>query len=138
MDVARSESAHQDVPIGPVTIVIRQSTGEFSLETRRQEANSSEIKTDTLTFTLDGKERTNAAGSDVPIKTKAHWDGANLVTETERNVNESTITTMQIFRLSATGKEITIDKTLTVQHGYQSPGVARTTGTGKDVFVKAK
>ncbi len=138
MDVTRSESAHQDVPIGPVTISIRQTPEEFSIETARTDANSSVVTTDTLTFKLDGKERVNDEPSSVPIKVKAHWDGLKLVTETEREINDSTITTMQVFQLSANGKEITINKSLTVQHGYQSPGVARTTGTGKDVFIKSK
>ena len=42
---------------------------------------------------------------------------------------------MHVFSLDASGKELTIDKTFTVQHGYQFQG-AKNTGSGKDVFIK--
>lgn len=137
MDFSRSESAHQAVPIGPVALIIRQSSKDLIIETQRSESNSSAVSSETLTFKLDGTETVNNAKSDVPIKAKAHWDGPRLVTETEREINGSTITTMQVFRLGAGGSEITVDKTLTVQHGYQSAGAAKSTGVGKDVYTKS-
>jgi hypothetical protein len=136
MDPSRSESAHQDVPIGPVVLVIQQTAGQFSVETRRRQSKSSAISSEVLTFELDGKETTNAENADMPIKVKAHWDGSKLVAETERDINGSTVTTMQVFQLAANGKEITIEKTLTVHHGYQGPGTEKVTGTGRDVFIK--
>ena len=36
----------------------------------------------------------------------------------------------------ANGREMTIDKTLTVQHGYQGLPGARNMGHGVDVFVR--
>jgi hypothetical protein len=81
-------------------------------------------------------EHTKTAESAEPIKIKAHWEGANLVAETERDINQSTVTTMHTFSLNPAGKELTIQKTLNVQHGYQSPNSHKTTGSGKDVFVK--
>jgi hypothetical protein len=136
MDATRSESAHQDVPIGPMAIVIQQTAGEFRVETRRSDRLSHAVTTETLTFKLDGTETTNAAASEVPVRVKAHWDGTNLVAETTREVNDSTITTKQVFELAPSGKQITIDKSLTVQHGYMGPGVQSSTGRGTDVFVK--
>jgi hypothetical protein len=68
---------------------------------------------------------------------KAHWDGTKLITETERSIQGSTVTTMQVFSLDASRKEMTVDNTLTVQHGYQSQG-ANNTGRGKDVFIKSR
>jgi hypothetical protein len=44
---------------------------------------------------------------------------------------------MHVFSLDASGKELTIDKTFTVQHGYQFQG-AKNTGSGKDVFIKRR
>jgi hypothetical protein len=136
MDAERSESAHQAVPIGPVTMVIKQTAAEISIETRRENIKSS-TSSETLTFHLDGSESTNVVKYNVPVKVKAHWDGAKLVTETERNIQNSTITTMYVLSLDAEGKEMTIDKTLTIQHGYQFEG-AKTTGTGKDVFIRKR
>lgn len=136
MDPSRSESAHQDVPIGPVTLIIKQSASDVSIETRRGQPHKRAISSETLAYKLDGSE-ISIAGDAGEVKTKAHWDGTKLVTETERNVHDATVTTMHVFSLDASGKELTIDKTLTVQHGYQFPG-AKNTGTGKDVFVKSK
>ncbi len=137
MDPSRSESAHQDSPIGPVSLVIRQTPDEFRLETHRREAKSSANSTEVLTFHFDGKEFVNSGSSDTPIKVKAHWDGAKLIAETERDINGATVTTMQTFELAPNRKEITIQKTLTVQHGYQDPGPSKTTGSGRDVFVRS-
>src|SRR5437016_2944226 len=33
MDLSRSDSAHQAVPIGPVTLIIKQNAAELSIET---------------------------------------------------------------------------------------------------------
>lgn len=137
MDPSRSESAHQAVPIGPVTVVIKQTPAEISIETKKSERNNKGATTETLTYKLDGSESTIAGTSGVPIKVKAHWDGTRLVTETSRNLQDSTITTVYVLSLDPSGKEMTIDKTLTVQHGYQFQGAA-SSGTGKDVFTKVR
>jgi hypothetical protein len=39
--------------------------------------------------------------------------------------------------MDARGKEVTVRKTLTVQHGYQFQD-AKNVGTGIDIFVKTK
>lgn len=139
MDVSRSESAHQDTPIGPVSLKIRQTAGEFVIETRRTEAESSAIATETLTCKLDGTELINIDGgdADVKIKSKAHWDGPKLVVETAREINGSTVTTHQVFELDPERKELTVQKTLTVQHGYQGSGPQKASSSGADVYVKA-
>jgi hypothetical protein len=43
MDSSRSESAHQATPIGTVTLVIKQTATELSIETRRSERHKSAI-----------------------------------------------------------------------------------------------
>ncbi|HXB72215.1 MAG TPA: hypothetical protein VNY05_28515 [Candidatus Acidoferrales bacterium] len=140
MDPARSESAHQAVPIGPVTLVINQTALELRIETRRTETGRSDggesaVQSQILTYRLDGTESTMAAETGAPVKTRAHWNGNKLVTETERNVQGSSVTTMYIHSLDPKGKELTVDKTLLVQHGYQFEG-SKSYGTGRDVFVK--
>ena len=134
MDAARSESAHQAVPIGPVTLIIKQTATEVSIETKRAEARkSSEI----LTYKLDGSESTTTGTDGAPIKCKAHWEGANFITGTTRNIQGATITTLYVHSLDPTGTELTIHKTLNVQHGYQFEG-AKSYGTGTDVFIRTK
>ena len=142
MDPSRSESAHQAVPIGPVTLVIKQNAAEVSIETRRGQRHKRGISSETLTYRLDGSENSTAGNSGVQIKAKAHWEGTKLITETERNVQGSTVTTVNVFSLDASGKELMVDKTLAVQHGYQFQGARNTgtanTGTAKDVFIKSR
>ena len=137
MDSSRSESAHQAVPIGPVTLIIKQNAAEVSIETRRAQKHKPAISSETLTFKLDGSENSIVGYSGAQIQATAHWEGRKLITETSRNIQGSTVTTMHVFSLDASGKELTIDKTLTVQHGYQFAG-ANNTGTGKDVFIKSR
>ena len=134
MDDSRSESAHQGTPIGAVTILIKQAANEMSIETHRGEKDNRTISSETLTFKLDGSEKSVEGNHDVR-KVKAHWDGTKLITETERNINGATVTTMDVFSLDAAGKEMTIEKTLTVQHGYESRA-GNNIGKAKDVFIK--
>ncbi|MDQ6677293.1 MAG: hypothetical protein M3Z09_08350 [Acidobacteriota bacterium] len=135
MDEARSESAHQDVPMGPVIIEIRHTPSELRIETTRTENGQPAAFHEVITYKLDGTESTNTGNAGTPVVAKAHWDGAKLVTETARNVQDSTVTTVYVLSLVPGGREMIIDKSLTVQHGYQFEG-ARTTGRGKDIFLK--
>jgi len=134
MDPSRSESAHQDVPTGASTLVIRLTDAELIMETTRNEADKPFHET--LTFKLDGSETASTGDGGVTVNGKAHWDGPKLIVETARNVQDSTVTTVYVHTLSPNGRNLIIDKTLTVQHGYQGAS-APTTGHGKDVFVRA-
>ena len=137
MDAARSESAHQAVPIGPVTLVIKQTASDISIETRRSAPDKSQIQSETLTYKLDGSESAIPGADGTPIKCQAHWEGTTLVTGTTRNIDGSTVTTRFVHSLNGKRNELTINKTLTVQHGYQFDG-AKNSGTGTDVFLKIK
>jgi hypothetical protein len=135
MDPTRSESAHQAVPVGPMTLVIKQTATEITIETTTKGDRDAPASTETRTYKLDGSENTTVGAAGTQIKTRARWDGQKLVTETLRTVNGMPVTIEHVFTLGAGGKELTIDKTLTVQHGYQSPG-GNNVGRGKDVFVR--
>lgn len=134
MDPARSESAHQDVPIESSLLVIGFTDGGLTMETTRSEQGKAFHET--LHFKLDGTETANTGDAGVAVTGKAHWDGEKLIVETVRNIQESTVTTLYVHTLSPNGRDLTIDKTLAVQHGYQGQ-IAPTTGHGKDVFVRA-
>ena len=137
MDPSRSASALQATPIGPVTLVINIQSTDLSVETRRKEPGKRTLSSEVPTYKIDGPETSNVGASGVEIKAKARWDGTRLVAETVRKIQGSTVTTTHVFILDADGKELTIDKTLTVQHGYQFQG-ANNTGAGRDVFVRRK
>lgn len=136
MDPARSESAHQAVPIGPVVLVVKQTPVAITIETRRSPAGSTKFQSETLTYLLNGSDTTNGEEGANRVRTKARWDGASLVTETERIVNGASVTTKFVHTLNASRREMKLDKTLMVQHGYQFEG-SKSYGTGTDVFVKS-
>jgi hypothetical protein len=125
MDPARSESAAQNDPIGPVTVVIAQSRDELRVETKRTEGSS------VVTYKLDGSEVKIPGGT-----AKTHWDGARLVTEIEMYVQGQAVTTKETRSLTSGGNEMIVNITLVVQHGYS----ASTTnyGSGKDIYVRAR
>jgi hypothetical protein len=135
MDPTRSESAHQDVSLGVSTLVIKSMGNELTIETTRKPTGNSPPFHEILNFRLDNSETANSGDAGVSVTGKAHMDGAKLVTETMRNVQNSTVTTLYVHTLSHNRKEMTIDKTLTVQHGYQGMS-ATNTGHGKDVYIR--
>ena len=138
MDADRSESAHQAVPIGPVTLIIKATAADLSIETRRADKGKRGVSSEIVNFHLDGSENVVSDNSGTPIRTKAHFDGPKLVAETTRNIQGATVTTVQTFSLDANAKELTVQKTLTVQHGYQSASDdAKNTGNGTDVFLRS-
>ena len=136
LDTVRSESAHQDVPVTAETVTITATENGLRMESARSWGGKAPDSQETLNLRLDASETTSQTGSGPAITAKAHLDGPRLVVETVRTVNESTVTTMYIYTLAASGREMTVDMTLTVQHGYQG-AAARNTGHGKDVFVRA-
>jgi hypothetical protein len=135
MDGTRSESAHQDVPIGAVTLTIRQTASAVSIETNRKASKGSGAFHETVSYNLDGTETAAIGEGGAKVTAKARWEGDKLVTETARNVQDSTVTTLWVQSLDATGREMTVVKTLTVQHGYMGQ-TAKTAGHATDVFVK--
>ena len=126
MDHTRSESAVQNDPIGPVTLVITQTPTEMRIETTRTQGSS------TVTYKLDGSEIKIPGGT-----AKSHWDGTMLVVEAVRDIQGQTVTTKETRQLSADGSEMLVETMLIVQHGYSLRGTPNY-GTGKDVFVRSR
>lgn len=131
MDAARSESAHSSAANGPVTLVIKQTPSELSIETQRGDQR------ETIVYKLDGSQTEKPAEDNGPFQWRSQWQGTKLMTETHRNVNRATVTIKEILSLDEKAKEMTVDRTLTVQHGYSMRG-SKNYSSGKDVFVKRR
>lgn len=128
MDHERSQSAVQEQPIGPVTVIITQSGTTLTIETRRGEqptVMSYSIET------LPGGPGVMGAGT-----RRAYWDGTKLVTEGAGNVQGQTVSVRETRALNAGGTEMTVETTVTVQHGYTLRG-AQNYATAKDVYIRA-
>jgi hypothetical protein len=131
MDAARSVSAHSSSSVPKVTLVINQTATELSIETRQGG------KSETIIYKLDGSETEKPAQDNGPFQWRAEWKGAQLATETHRNINRATVTINEVFSLDRKAKEITVDRTLTVQHGYSMRG-AKNYSSGQDVFIRTR
>jgi len=128
MDPSRSESAAQNEPIGPVTLVMAQTPGELKIETTRGGGKT------TVTYRLDGSTVTIAGGTAV-----TRWEGPALITDRVLSVQGQTVTTKETRTLSADGNEMLVDNTVVVQHGYPDTlkGTQNYVG-GKDIYVRVR
>jgi hypothetical protein len=135
-DPARSESAHQAVPAGPITLEILQTADAITIETRTSAEDRPLIANEKLIYNLDGMEKTMPGANGAEVVCTARWKGESLVVNTLRNLNDATVATHWELSMNSNGKEITVRKTLTVQHGYQGLGFANNVGRGTDIFVK--
>jgi hypothetical protein len=133
MDLARSEAAAQGTPIGPVTVAIRQTPGEVHIETTRNGRTEAVRYLPASAKAVSGSELIGAF----------RWDGAKLVTRLVTDINKQAITVEETRSLNPTGREMTVEVSLVVEHGYQSggTGVLRSqnspnTSKGINVFVK--
>jgi hypothetical protein len=128
MDEKRSVSANSGTPFVPVTLVIKQSADTMTIETRQGE------QTETIVYKLDGSQSERPAEGNAAFQWRAQWDGPKLNTETHRNINGATVTIKEVLSLT-NPKELAIDRTLIVQHGYTMRGT-RNYSSGKDIFTK--
>lgn len=133
MDPARSEAAAQGSPIGPVTVVIRQTPGEVRIDTTRSG------RTESVRY-LPAVAKATAPGE---MLGAFRWEGAKLVTRLVTDINKQAITVEEVRSLDPAGHEMTVEVMLVVEHGYQSggTGVLRSqnspnTSKGVNVFVR--
>jgi len=133
MDSTRSEAAAQGEPVGPVTVVIRQTPDEVRIETTQN---------GTAHAMRYLPESMKPAGVDESTGT-FRWEGGQLITNLVRHVNQQAVTASETRRLNSAGTEMTVNVTLVVQHGYQFGATtvgntAPNTSTGTNVFVRAR
>jgi hypothetical protein len=133
MDLTRSEAAAQGMPIGPVTVVIRQMPEELRIDTTRNG------RTESVRYLPAAMK---ATGGDEVVGA-FRWQGSKLHTRLVTDINKQAITVEEVRSLDAAGREMTVELSLVVEHGYQSggTGVLRSqnspnTSKGINVFVK--
>lgn len=133
MDLSRSEAAAQGTPTGPVVIVIRQRPEEVRIETTRNG------RTEVVRY-LPAEAKAAGAGELIGA---FRWDGAKLVTKLVADISKQAITVEEARSIDPTGREMTVEVNLVVEHGYQAggTGVLRSqnspnTSKGTNVFLK--
>ena len=133
MDLTRSEAAAQGTPIGPVILVIRQTPEELRIDTTRNG------RTESVRY-LPASAKATGGGE---LLGSFRWDGTKLITNFVADINKQAITVQEVRSLDPAGREMTVELTLVVEHGYQSggSGLVRSqnspnTSKGINVFVK--
>ena len=85
--------------------------------------SAAEITVGMLTYKLDGSESVNQVqgrGGMQEVKSRAKFDGANLVIESTRDFGGASITTKEVRSLGAGGKEMTVQTTTSTPQGEVS------------------
>ena len=133
MDLNRSEAAAQGTPIGPVTVAIRQMPEELRIDTTRNGRTESVRYLPASAKPSGGTELLGAF----------RWEGPKLITTLVTDINKQAVTVQEARSLDPTGREMTVELTLVVEHGYQSGGTglvrqqnSPNTSKGINVFVK--
>jgi hypothetical protein len=114
-------------PMGDVTLAIAQTAADITMERKMGE------NVQKSTYKLDGSESVSTSPRGGDIKSKAKWDGANLVIESTQTMsmggNEMTITSKEIWSLGADGA-ITVVTTRTTPRGEMTTRTVYTKITG--------
>src|SRR5262245_32422171 len=124
MDMTRSESAAQasnDSPRVPVRLEISHSPTSVTVRSLR------DGRSETISYTFERPKETavKTSGSVTELQVtsaSARWEGPILVTQTVYSVNGMATTKTEKYRLSGSGREMTIESELQMQHGYESNG----------------
>lgn len=127
MDRERSESAMQEQPIGPVSVSITQTGTNVTIQTTH------DGKPEVATYTIE--EKPNSPGVIGAGTRRAYWEGLKLVTEGAGNVQGQTVSVREARTLNVSRTEMTIESTVTVQHGYTLKG-SKNYATAKDVYTR--
>jgi hypothetical protein len=130
MDPARSESAQQGEPLKAVMFVITQGAAQVRIETTRG-AEKEDVLYPLVRVRAEGASSASTASG----HPEAYWEGDKLVTETQRPVSGYTVTVKETRTLGPGGKDMTVETTVIVQHGYSMRGV-KNYGSSKDVFIR--
>ena len=76
-----------------------------------------------IRYKLDGSESVNSVagpGGSITMRSKARWDGSDLVIETVRDQPGGTVTSKEVRSLSADGKEMTVETTSSTPLGERT------------------
>jgi hypothetical protein len=135
LDASRSESATQNEPIAPITLVVRQGPSDLTIE--RQQGDSAR----TVRYRADGSETISSFGLEDRAVGRLRWDGAKLVTETVFQLRGIPLAQTETRSLSSDGREMTVETGLLILHGYEGvkPDEVVTPpnfSKGKDVYVR--
>src|SRR5262245_41986350 len=125
----RSGSPGQSVPITSMTFVIAQDGEQIRID-----STSGSDKTISASYPF-GPAPTGPSEPLSANQSRAYWQGDTLVVERGGTISGQTVSAKQLLRLNAERSELTVERTVIVQHGYtlkDTPNYGRVT----DVFKR--
>jgi hypothetical protein len=127
----RSGSPQQSVPVTKMTFVITQAADQIQLEST---SNGDKPIVASYPFGPVPKQPAEPLSA---AQSRAYWQGNKLVVERGGTINGQTVSAKQQLSLNADRSELTIERTVIVQHGYTLKGTPNY-ATVTDVFVRAR
>lgn len=124
----RSASPAQSSPVTEMTFVIDHTADQIRLDM------TSAGRTVTVEYPIVAAPKAPAdpiAGDE----RRAYWDGTRLVVERGGTISGQTVSSRQALSLNEDGSEMTVERTVIVQHGYTLRG-AKNYATVRDVFAR--
>jgi hypothetical protein len=125
LDTSKSDQGRGGRAGGPEMVTIKQDAATLSISSEGRGG------TQTLTYKLDGSESKNempGRGGTTTATSKAHFDGAKLMIETSRDLGGMSITSTETRSLSADGKEMTVDTSISTPQGDRNTHLVYTKG----------
>jgi hypothetical protein len=127
----RSGSPQQSEPVTSMTFVIRQAADQIRIE-----STSGTDKTITAVYPF-GPAPKQPAEPLGPAQSRAYWQGNKLVVERGGTISGQTVSAKQLLTLNADRSELTVERTVIVQHGYTLKGTPNY-ATVTDVFSRVQ
>jgi len=127
----RSGSPQQSEPVTRMTFVIAQAADQIRIEST---SNNDKPITASYPFAAVPKQPSEPMSAN---QSRAYWQGGKLVVERGGTINGQTVSARQLLSLSPDQSELTVERTVIVQHGYTLKGTPNY-ATVTDVFVRAR
>ena len=127
----RSGSPGQSQPVTTMTFVITQTADQIQID-----STSGADKTINAVYPLGPAPRQPPEPLSAN-QARAYWQGNTLVVERGGTISGQTVSAKQLLSLNADRSELTVERTVIVQHGYTLKGTPNYS-TVTDVFARAR
>ena len=127
----RSGSPQQSDPVTRMTFVITQTENQITIEST---SGSNKPITAVYPFGPAPKLPAEPLSAD---QSRAYWQNGKLVVERGGTISGQTVSAKQLLSLSADRSELTVERTVIVQHGYTLKGTPNY-ATVTDVFSRLR
>jgi hypothetical protein len=125
----RSGSPQQSEPVTRMTFIIAQAADQIRIDST---SNNDKPISAAYPFTPVPRQPSEPLSAN---QARAYWQGNKLVVERGGTINGQTVSAKQLLSLNADQSELTVERTVIVQHGYTLKGT-KNYATVKDVFAR--